>query len=147
MPKFIIKFKGVLGHKETVIESDCKRNAMIKFNERFRNQNFEIKEIIEEGKKEDNMNTEIVKKQSMSLEEFKELQAKKKESDEKTIKMLEETNEILFEQLKKFKDIDLTDREQASMEIAKNNSLAGTAKTLVQSVSIKTLVEKQKGSI
>ena len=61
--------------------------------------------------------------------------------------MLDETNEILFEQLKKFKDLDLSDKEQAGIEIAKNNSLAGTAKTIVQSVSIKMIVEKSKGII
>lgn len=93
------------------------------------------------------MSNEIIKKESITLQEYNEIQRKQQERAQRTIQMLEETNEILFEQLKKFKDLDLSDKEKAGIEIAKNNSLAGTAKTLVQSVSIKTLLEKQKGTL
>lgn len=142
MPKFIIRLRGNSGKSEVEIESDCKRNAMKKFNQRFKTANFEILEIAEVQ-----MDNEIIKKESITLQEYNEIQRKQQERAQRTIQMLEETNEILFEQLKKFKDLDLSDKEKASIEIAKNNSLAGTAKTLVQSVSIKTLLEKQKGTL
>ena len=59
--------------------------------------------------------------------------------------MLEKTNEILFEQLNKIKDIDTEDKEKAELEISKNNSVAGTGKTLIQSIGMQMMIEKQKG--
>ena len=147
MPKFTIKFRGTFGNNTLTLDAENRRDAMLKFNKKFKYNNFELKEIIPEETEEDHMEVDKVNKNSLSLEEFKKLQVKKNEEYDKTLKMLDETNEILFEQLKKFKDLDLSDKEQAGIEIAKNNSLAGTAKTIVQSVSIKMIVEKSKGII
>lgn len=57
--------------------------------------------------------------------------------------MLEETNNILFEQLKKIKDIDTTDKEKAMIEITKNNAISGTGKVLIQSIGMSIMIDKK----
>jgi len=48
MPKFIVKFRGVYENsRDLIIKANCKRDAMIIFNNRFRNKRVEIYSIKE----------------------------------------------------------------------------------------------------
>lgn len=117
--KYGVKYRTSEGlDKVKQITADSKKEAMERFNELSRRMNVEIKEV----KELDN-----------SLIVY-----------DKTTYMLDKTNDILFEQLQKFKDINTNNKEEALMQISKNNSLAGTAKVLVQSISLKTLIENSK---
>ena len=84
-------------------------------------------------------------KNSMPLKDYLALKQVNKEKLQQKSNMLEEVNNILFEQLKKTRDIDTTDKENASAEIIKSNSMANTSKVLIQSIGIQMMIDKQKG--
>lgn len=146
MTQYLIKFKGNYGAGSKIIESDCKRNAMKSFNEKFRSNNYEIREVLDlSTKKEDeeeNMNQD--KENTMSLQEYRDLRVSQQNELDKMSSMLDKTNDILFKQLEHFKDIDPTDEKVLGLEKAKNDSLSGLAKTLVQSTSIKAMIDSRK---
>lgn len=135
--KFIIKYKTFMGEGKKTLEANTKKEVMEKFNRMSRGSNVEIKEVNEIQDKEST--EELV----FSLKEGKVISTKEERQQERE-KILNDTNRILFDQLNKFKDLKLSDKEKALMEIAKNNSLTGIAKTLVQSISIEMMIEKSK---
>lgn len=148
MTQYLIKFKGVYGTGSRIIESDCKRNAMKSFNEKFRSSSYEIKEVedlslINVETEEESMNQD--KENRMSLQEYRNLKVSQQNELDKMSSMLDKTNDILFKQLEHFKDIDPTDEKVLGLEKAKNDSLSGLAKTLVQSTSIKAMIDSRKG--
>lgn len=149
MSKYIIKYKNNFGTGTKIIDADCKRTAMITFNEKYKSYNYEIREVQDlslpqkEDNKEELMNQE--KENTMSLQEYRNLKISHQNELEKMSSMLDKTNDILFEQLKHFKDIDPSDEKALGLEKAKNDSLSGLAKTLVQSASIKAMIDSRKG--
>lgn len=135
-----IQYKSPQGNGSTVINANCKRDAMYQFNEKTRGYSKEIVKvtnITNNGNNEENIMEENKFKERLALIE------KKEEKRQAISNMLEETNTILFEQLKKIKDIDIQDKEKATLEIAKNNALSGTGKVLIQSIGLQMMVEKQ----
>ena len=68
MPKFTIKFRGTFGNNALTLDAENRRDAMLKFNKKFKYNNFELKEIIPEETEEDHMEVDKVKKNSLSLE-------------------------------------------------------------------------------
>ena len=147
MTQYLIKFKSNYGTGSKIIESDCKRNAMKNFNEKYRSSCYEIKEVedlslINKRNREESMNQD--KGSSMSLQEYRDLKVSQKNELDKMSLMLDKTNDILFEQLEHFKNIDPSDEKMLGLEKAKNDSLSGLAKTLVQSTSIKAMIDSRK---
>lgn len=140
MNTYKIQYRSSFGNGCTVINANSRRDAMVEFNQKTRGYNKEIikcTNITNNGINEENIMEE--KKQSERLE----LIEKKQQRRQKLNDMLEETNNILFEQLKKIKDVDTTDKERAMIEIAKNNALSGTGKVLIQSIGMQTMIDKQ----
>lgn len=135
--KYIIKYKTFMGEGKKTLEANTKKEVMEKFNRMSRGSNVEIKEVKEIQDKESKKEGSIVLKEDIAIPTKEERQCDRE-------KMLNDTNKILFEQLNKFKDLKLSDKEKALMEIAKNNSLTGIAKTLVQSISMEMMIEKSK---
>ena len=140
MNHYKIQYKSPYGNGNTVVNAECKRDAMIEFNNKSKGYNKEIVKvtnITNNGNNEENIIDE--KKQSERLA----LIEKRKEREKKRNDMLEETNDILFEQLKKIKDIDTTDKEKAMIEITKNNAISGTGKVLIQSIGMSMMIDKK----
>ncbi len=135
--KFIIKYKTFMGEGKKTLEANTKKEVMEKFNRMSRGSNVEIKEVNEIQDKESKKEASVISKKDIAIPSKAERQHDRE-------KILNDTNRILFDQLNKFKDLKLSDKEKALMEIAKNNSLTGIAKTLVQSISIEMMIEKSK---
>ena len=98
MNHYKIQYKSPYGNGSVVINATCKRDAMIEFNNKSKGYNKEIVKvtnITNNGNNEENIMDE--KKQSERLAIIE----KRKEREKKINDMLEETNDILFEQLKK----------------------------------------------
>ena len=131
--KYSIKYKDSLGfNKFKQITATSRKEAMEKFNKLSRGINAEIKEIIELKDSETEL-MPIASSNSIELSKYDEI------SD-----MLKNTNRILYEQLKKVKEVDINKKQEALIEISKTNSLAGIAKTLVQSISMGIRIDKSK---
>lgn len=131
--KYSIKYKDSLGfNKFKQITATSRKEAMEKFNKLSRGINAEIKEIIELKDSEAEL-MPIASSNSIELSKYDEI------SD-----MLKNTNRILYEQLKKVKEVDINKKQEALIEISKTNSLAGIAKTLVQSISMGIMIDKSK---
>lgn len=140
MNTYKIQYKSSKGNGSTIINANCKRDAMLEFNKRSRGYDKEIikcTNITNNGINEENIMEEKKASERLALIE------KRKEKQQKIQNMLEETNNILFEQLKKIKDIDTSDKENAMIEITKNNAISGTGKVLIQSIGMSVMVEKQ----
>ena len=148
--RYSIKYKNSSGsYGIKIIEASSKLEAMQKFNNKYKYYNVEIKEVIEEQVEEkckgDSMEQKETKTTHITMKDYVQLQENKNGRLNNLSDMLEKTNEILFEQLNKIKDIDTEDKEKAELEISKNNSVAGTGKTLIQSIGMQMMIEKQKG--
>lgn len=140
MNTYKIQYKSPYGNGSTIINANCKRDAMLEFNKHSRGYDKEILKctnITNNGINEENIMEEQKASERLALIE------KRKEKQQKIQNMLEETNNILFEQLKKIKDIDTSDKENAMIEITKNNAISGTGKVLIQSIGMSVMVEKQ----
>ncbi len=140
MNTYKIQYKSSYGNGSTIINAICKREAMIEFNKFSRGYDKEIikcTNITNNGINEENIMEEQKASERLALIE------KRKEREKKINDMLEETNDILFEQLKKIKDIDTTDREKAMIEITKNNAISGTGKVLIQSIGMQVMIDKK----
>lgn len=135
--KYIIKYKTFMGEGKKTLEANTKKEAMERFNRMSRGSDVEIKEVKEMQDKESKNEVSITLREDMAI-------PSKEERQDKRERMLDDTNKILFDQLNKFKDLKLSNKEKALMEIAKNNSITGIAKTLVQSISIEMMIEKSK---
>ena len=142
--KWKIQYKNSEGSKRfTTIEANTKLEAMKLFNEINRNRGFDIRNVYEEN--EEIVETVMEDKKSMPLKDYLVLKQVNKEKLQQKSNMLEEVNNILFEQLKKTRNIDTTDKENASAEIIKSNSMANTSKVLIQSIGMQMMIDKQKG--
>lgn len=145
--KYNIKYRTSTSYNNKVIEANSKLEAMKKFNNKYRCYHVEIVEVTVEGEetniKGENMETK--EETHIALKDYMQLKQNKRDKLNDLSDMLEKTNQILFEQLNKIKDIDTDDKEKAELEISKNNSVAGTGKTLIQSIGMQMMVEKQKG--
>lgn len=140
MNNYMIQYKSPYGNGRTVINANCKRDAMVEFNNKTRGyfkEIIKITNITNNGNNEENDMDEKKQIERLALIE------KKKAKQIKLNNMLEETNNILFNQLKKIKDIDLSDKEKAMLEITKNNALSGTGKVLIQSIGMQMMIDKQ----
>lgn len=140
MNTYKIQYKSPYGNGSTVVNAECKRDAMIVFNNKSKGYNKEIVKvtnITNNGFNEENIMDEKKASERLALIE------KRKEREIKINSMLEETNDILFEQLKKIKDIDTTDKEKAMIEITKNNAISGTGKVLIQSIGMQVMIDKK----
>lgn len=140
MNNYKIQYKSPYGNGSTVVNAECKRDAMIEFNNKSKGYNKEIVKVINitnNGFNEENIMDEKKASERLALIE------KRKEREAKINNMLEETNDILFEQLKKIKDIDTTDKEKAMIEITKNNAISGTGKVLIQSIGMQVMIDKK----
>ena len=148
MSQFLVKYKGAYGANTKIFKANNKREAMIQFNEKYKSYNYEIREVIDLSlPKEEPKEVKVEKEQqtSITLKEYRDIKESQKNNLDKMSEMLDETNEILFQQLKHFKDIDPSDEKKLGLEKAKNDSLSGLAKTLVQSTSIKAMIDNRKG--
>lgn len=140
MNTYKIHYKSNYGNGSTIINASCKRDAMLEFNRLSRGYDKEIikyTNITNNGFNEENIMDEKKASERLALIE------KRKEREFKINNMLEETNDILFEQLKKIKDIDTTDKEKAMIEITKNNAISGTGKVLIQSIGMQVMIDKK----
>ena len=59
--------------------------------------------------------------------------------------MLDQTNEMLFEQMKRLRELDTSKKEQASVEIQRGNALSNASKTFLQTIGIQMAIQKQRG--
>ena len=50
--------------------------------------------------------------------------------------MLDQANEMLFEQMKRLKELDTSKKELAETEIQRGNALSNTSKTLLQTIGM-----------
>ena len=137
-----IQYKSYLNDKGfKLIEANSKLEAMKIFNNKYRK--LDIRNVYEES--EEIKQTIMEDKNSMALKDYLALKQENKIKLQQKSDMLEEVNTILFEQLKKARDIDTTDKENASAEIIKSNSMANTSKVLIQSIGMQMMIDKQKG--
>lgn len=60
---------------------------------------------------------------------------------------LDKVNNVLLEQLDRLKSLDLKDKEQSMLEIARSNATASIGKTILQSIGMQMVAEKEKGKI
>lgn len=67
-----------------------------------------------------------------------------KEKEDKNKNVLEQVNTILLEQLGRLKELDMRDKENSKLEIARSNAISSTSKTILQTIGIQMMAEKQK---
>ena len=60
---------------------------------------------------------------------------------------LQEVNVILLEQLQRLRNLDLEETENSKLEIARSNAIASTSKTILQTIGIQMLVQKQQNNL
>ena len=66
------------------------------------------------------------------------------EKEDNNKPMLDQVNSILLEQLQTLKKLDLNDKDNSKMEIARSNAITSTSKIILQSIGIQIMVERQK---
>lgn len=147
--KYNIKYRTSTSYNNKIIEANSKLEAMKIFNNKYKYYNVEIVKVTLEGAETNIKGENMQEKEEthIALKDYMQLKQNKRDKLNDLSDMLEKTNQILFEQLNKIKDIDIENKEKAELEISKNNSVAGTGKTLIQSIGMQMMVEKQKGII
>ncbi len=94
------------------------------------------------------MNKDIFKNQltkTITAEQYRIAKTEQKEKAENINKMLDKANEMLFEQMKRLKELDTSKKELAETEIQRGNALSNTSKTLLQTIGIQMAIQKQIG--
>lgn len=94
------------------------------------------------------MNKDIFKNQltkTITAEQYRIAKTEQKEKAENINKMLDQANEMLFEQMKRLKELDTSKKELAETEIQRGNALSNTSKTLLQTIGIQMAIQKQIG--
>lgn len=94
------------------------------------------------------MNKDIFKNQltkTITAEQYRIAKIEQKEKAENINKMLDQANEMLFEQMKRLKELDTSKKEIAETEIQRGNALSNTSKTLLQTIGIQMAIQKQIG--
>lgn len=66
------------------------------------------------------------------------------EKEDKNKNVLEQVNGVLLEQLFRLKKLDMDDKENSKLEIARSNAISSTSKTILQTIGIQMMAEKQK---
>lgn len=66
------------------------------------------------------------------------------EKEDKNKNVLEQVNDVLLEQLMRLKKLDMDDKENSKLEIARSNAISSTSKTILQTIGIQMMAEKQK---
>lgn len=67
-----------------------------------------------------------------------------KDKEDKNKNVLEQVNDVLLEQLVRLKKLDMDDKETSKLEIARSNAISSTSKTILQTIGIQMMAEKQK---
>lgn len=94
------------------------------------------------------MNKDSFKNQltkTITAEQYRIAKTEQKEKAENINKMLDQANEMLFEQMKRLKELDTSKKELAETEIQRGNALSNTSKTLLQTIGIQMAIQKQIG--
>lgn len=82
---------------------------------------------------------------TMKSEEYRTLKLEQQRKLENINNMLEQANEMLFEEMKRLKELDVSKKEEAEVEIQRGNSLSNTSKTFLQTVGIQMTIQKNIG--
>jgi hypothetical protein len=94
------------------------------------------------------MNKDSFKNQltkTITVEQYRIAKIEQKEKAENINKMLDQANEMLFEQMKRLKELDTSKKELAETEIQRGNALSNTSKTLLQTIGVQMAIQKQIG--
>lgn len=83
------------------------------------------------------MQDTVIEKESGEIISFQEKEDKNKP-------ILEQVNSILLEQLQTLKKLNINDKENSKMEIAKANAITSTSKIILQSIGLQIMTERQK---
>ena len=82
----------------------------------------------------------------MDREDFKErMEVELKKVNR--INPLDEINIILMEQLQRLRKLDITDQEVSKIEIARGNAISNTSKTILQTIGVQMLTDKQRYTV
>lgn len=57
---------------------------------------------------------------------------------------LDVLTDTLMEQLMRFRDLDINNKDTSDMEIKRGNAVSNIGKTIIQSIAMKQLIEKNK---
>ena len=68
--------------------------------------------------------------------------SEKNNENQNKINPLDRINTILMEQLERLSELDPTDTQNATTEIARNNAISTTSKTILQTVGIQVMIQK-----
>ena len=82
---------------------------------------------------------------AIKAEEYKAIKQEQTEKMKNLNIMLDQANEMLFEQMKRLKELDTSKKETAETEIQRGNALSNTSKTLLQTIGIQMAIQKQIG--
>lgn len=82
---------------------------------------------------------------AITAEEYRSKIEAKKEKLESTNNMLDQVSEMLFEETKRLKELDITKKEESETEILRGNALSNTSKTLLQTIGVQMTVQKHIG--
>lgn len=82
---------------------------------------------------------------AIAAEEYRSKIEAKKEKLESTNNMLDQVSEMLFEETKRLKELDITKKEESETEILRGNALSNTSKTLLQTIGVHMTVQKHIG--
>lgn len=105
--------------------------------------NFKIKRGIENIKKEKErmvrnyMKETIIEKNDGEIVVFKE-------KENKALEPLQQVNSILLDQLNRLTNLNMEDKEMSKLEIARSNAISSTSKTIIQTIGLQMMAEKQK---
>lgn len=94
------------------------------------------------------MNKEIFSNKltkAIKAEEYRAIREEQAEKMKSINTMLDQANEMLFEQMQRLKELDTSKKEHAETEIQRGNALSNTSKTLLQTIGIQMAIQKQIG--
>ncbi|MBQ6547303.1 MAG: sigma-70 family RNA polymerase sigma factor [Bacilli bacterium] len=81
----------------------------------------------------------------ITAEQYRVVKQEQQEKLNNINNMLDQANEMLFEQMKRLKELDTTKKEEALAEIQRGNALSNASKTLLQTIGIQMAIQKQIG--
>lgn len=82
---------------------------------------------------------------TIKAEEYKTIKIEQQKKMENINTMLDQANEMLFEEMKRLKELDVTKKSEAETEIQRGNALSNTSKTFLQTVGIQMTIQKNIG--